>query len=746
MMNPEERKDFLHRLRELGEWAAVGFYEAADLPWPRPYGRAYRRLYENMPITIPGDRLIHPHEPYPCGAPIHEHRPTPKLICSFHHNSGLCVSPDAAERRKKQFPQHVEFIDRLVTDLSRRLPCFGGYTHSNPDIRRVVDEGFLSMEAELAAELAAANQELDDADEQTRAELRNAENLLLTIKDYTAGVRAFYDRTLAALREAAAAAEGERRKELTLITDGFADCFMKPSTTFVQGLLAVNFAWMLDGVDSIGRVDQVLGPRFEKDLKSGELDLAFARRLLDEWWHDFERFSGWNMQIGGYTPEGRDGCNALTREIILTCGRSKIRRPNVAFRITKDTPADLLVETLKVLREGSGRPALYNDDLYLETLLKMDLGLTPEDARELGFGGCTETMIAGLSNVGSLEGYLNMAKALELAMHDGHDPITQTQAGPHTGRFEDFESFDPFVEAVKRQIQYMTDSFCARLNGELRKRFIAGDPKPYRTMFTRDCVKNRRSFEAGGARYNWSVVSYHGIANLIDGLAAIRTCVFEQERIGKKELVDALDADFEGREHLRRMLRAAPKFGNDDDTVDLLGRDVIRFAWENLYQHEPPRGGRYLPSCILFATYERAGEPVGATPDGRRARQPLVDSIGASAGCDVNGPTALLNSVTKLPLWMAVGTPVLNIRFQKAMLESAEGLQAAANLIRTFFAKGGMQIQLSVLSKKEMLAAQKEPEKYQDLIVRIGGYSEYFTRLTRGLQDSVIARTEHTVA
>ncbi|MEI8195102.1 MAG: peptidoglycan bridge formation glycyltransferase FemA/FemB family protein, partial [Phycisphaerae bacterium] len=386
---------------------------------------------------------------------------------------------------------------------------------------------------------------------------------------------------------------------------------------------------------------------------------------------------------------------------------------------------------------------IYNDDLYISTLRGMDLGLTDADARELAFGGCTETMIAGLSNVGSLEGEINLAKALELALYDGYDPVSHQQAGPHTGRFTGFATFDAFLAAVRRQIQYLTDVFAANSQSALRKRFDDGDPKLYRTMFTRDCVKNRKSFEAGGARYNWSVVSYQGIANLIDALMAIRTCVFERQTVPGTELLAALAADFAGHEITRQRLLGAPKFGNDQPEVDHLGHQIVEFAWRELYAHQTPRGGRYLASCILFTTYAGAGRAVGATPDGRKSLTPLADSAGPFSGRDQRGPTAMLNSVTTLPLHLAIGTPVVNLRLQKQLLAQAEGLRQTANLIRGYFAKGGLQVQISVVSKDDMLAAQREPEKHGDLIVRIGGYSEYFTRLSASLQESVIARTEH---
>jgi len=730
----------LNALKTLGEWMALGFYEAIDEEWPIGYGRAFRRLYENMDIEFPPDALLLPHEPLPQAMTMASHKTwvAQSLICDFNHNGGLCVNALVVEKKKNKYPQHAEFIDELVKDLGSRLVRFGGYTHSNPDIRRIVTEGFDAMEAELDGELETVRADGDNAN---AGEL----NLLTALKEYATGVRAFYCRALAVMREGAQQATGKRKAKLALIADSFANCFVKPARTFIEGLLAVNFAWLLDGCDSIGRLDQALGELFENDINDGSLDIAFARELLDELWQKFEIFNSWNLQVGGYTPEGRDGFNALTKECIDACDRNHFRRPNVAFRVTGDTPDSALVGALKVLSEGSGRPALYNDDLYTKTLFSMDLGLTKEDSYEVGFGGCTETMISGLSNVGSLEGTINLAKALELAVYDGFDPINKTQAGPHSGDFCRMKNFDEFAEAVKKQILFMTDSFVVCSREQLTRRFTEGDPKLYRTFFTRDCVKNRKSFEAGGARYNWSVVTYQGIANLIDSMAAVRKVVFEDKTITPGELSRALMSDFRGYEFLRNKLMKAPHYGNGDDYVDELGSEIISYAWQALYAHETPRGGRYLPSCILFTTYGGAGARVGATPDGRRACEALADSVGPVQGRDVAGPTAMLNSVCKLPLFLAVGTPVLNLRFQKSVMKTESDLQKIASLIRAYFAKGGMQIQISVVSRDEMLSAQKEPEKHADLIVRIGGFSEYFTLLGRDLQDSVIARTEHTL-
>jgi len=726
-------------LREIGEYAALGFYEGIDLPFPRAYGLAFRRLYENMPVRVPPGRRIIPHENL-CdgrqGGLFYGKTGTrwSAFICSFNYNTGLDLEEEIAGEKKAEFPQHAQLIDALVEDLRGRLRQFGGHTHSNPDIRRVVTEGFNSMEAELDHELARAQQQ------GTASEI----NLLLAVKDYTIGIRTHYHTVLSSLRNAVNAATGVEKKELALIADSFANCFLTPSRTFVQGLLAVCLTWTLNGYDSIGRPDQVLGPLFEKDLASGALSLEFARRLIDEWWELFENRYGWNLQIGGRKREdGTDGCNELTREFILACKRNRISRPNVAFRITTDTPDSLVEDALDALANGAGRPALYNDDLYIRRLKEEFPELTDEDAHDYGFGGCTETMIAGLSNVGSLDGRIDLTKALELALFDGMDPMTHEQPGPSTGRLVDHPTFDSFLDALRKHITEMTKTHVQRINAGLERRFTEVDPKIVRTFFTRDCIKNRKSFEAGGARYNWSVVTYSGIATLIDSLSSLKHCVFDTGTVNTSDLLKALECDFVGYEEVQRLLGAAPRFGNDDDFVDLIGADILRFAWSELLSHRQARGGRFLPSCIEFTTFGASGRKIGATPDGRRAFTPLNDSVGAVAGRDVRGPTALLNSVLKLPLGLALGTPVLNIRFQKKTLTDATSRYCVVQLIKSFFERGGMQIQITVVNREDLLAARRNPEQYSDLIVRIGGFSAYFNRLDPQVQDSVIQRTEH---
>jgi formate C-acetyltransferase len=323
------------------------------------------------------------------------------------------------------------------------------------------------------------------------------------------------------------------------------------------------------------------------------------------------------------------------------------------------------------------------------------------------------------------------------------DILNGQRRSPATGSLTDYGTFEALWEALKAQIDYNTQGIARGLNDAIERRFSAGDPKISRSMFTRDCLETRRGFEQRGARYNWAVGSYDGTTVAIDSLYAIKHLVYDTKEISAERMLRALETDFVEDEELRQICLAVPKFGNDVAEVDELGGQLLEYTWGKMLEQKTVRGGRLVPSVILFQTYAGSGSYVCATPNGRHARMPLNDSVGAFEGADKNGPTALLNSVLKLPLHLAPGTPVLNMRFTKALLNDPAGRAGLKGLIRSFFAQGGMQMQITVMSAEEMRAAQAEPEKYGDLIVRIGGYSEYFVYLSPALQETVIKRSEH---
>jgi len=747
----------LDKLLEIEEYAAYGFYKAQDKPYPFAYAHALRCLYEMQPARIMDEYILVPAEPFYMsstsfgdamnngllsharGLGQHEggaHHARSSIFNQFH-SSGLSVYTDVANEKKQKYPQHAAFIDELTADLSSHLASRSGYMHNNPDTVTVLRKGFRYMMQEIEEEIIKATAEND------------TEGLayLYAMQDYAQGVVAYYKKHQAVLEEAVKQAFGDRKQKLTVILDGYKKCFMEPATDFVSALLSVNLCWMLDGCDSIGRLDYIVGDFLERDLAEGKIEIGLVREMLDNLWTLFERYNGWNLQLGGATPEGKDCYNVLTKECLLCNARNKTRRPNLALRVTRNMPEDIWDLAIASIAAGNGKPALYNDELYIKTLHYYFPEIEETDLPMYGFGGCTETMICCMSSVDSLSYDKNLAFPLMATLFNGENVYTGKKCGLKTGEFTDFETFEDFVAALKRQIEHeiltMADDINRRCpcNGTPAQK-TAGDPRIVRSMFTQGCTANRKPFDMGGAKYNWAVVSFQGTTVLADSLAAIKKCVFEDKTISKETLIQALKCNFEGYEAVHTLLKNTDKFGNDIEWVDEIAHDIIDYTWEKTLQQKHDRGGILVPSVILFATYANAGKEVSALPNGRCAGQPLNDSIGAFEGADTNGPTALINSVLKLPQTKAFGTPVFNMRFSKNLLDSAGGSKNLIALINSYFQKGGLQAQITILSTEEMRAAQKEPEKYKDLIVRIGGYSEFFVYLSPQLQETVIRRSE----
>ena len=402
-------------------------------------------------------------------------------------------------------------------------------------------------------------------------------------------------------------------------------------------------------------------------------------------------------------------------------------RPNTELKIRPDTPDEIWDIAIESLRQGNANPAFYNDPLYIESVEESGLCHDYSDATFWCGCGCTETMIHGKSCVGSIDAGLNMLETLEKSLQD------------NLVAAESFEGFiDKFKVDLAARITLMVD--CVN---EYQKARAQELPHPIRSLLIDDCIAAGKEYYNGGAKYNASNINFAGLSNVADSLAAVKQLVFMNKEISADQLLKILGRNFEGNEELRQRLLACPKFGNDDDFVDVIACEIANFVYAEVQKYTSWRGGVFMPSCIMFETYARAGQGVGATPEGRLAGTPIVDSIGPMQGRDVNGPTAMLKSVAKLPLRVASGTPVLNMRFGKAMLETPEGKAGLKNLIQTYFAMGGLQIQISVLDAEILKDAIAHPENHEDLIVRIGGYSTRFNKLPEELKLEVLKRTEY---
>jgi formate C-acetyltransferase len=389
-------------------------------------------------------------------------------------------------------------------------------------------------------------------------------------------------------------------------------------------------------------------------------------------------------------------------------------------------PEEVWEATFDCLASGGGLPALYNETEYRRAIRAAQLNLSEADLADFAFGGCTELMVHGKSNVGSLEGDLNLPLVLVDSLHS---------------RLLGCPTFDDFFGALKQDLAGYILRNVEQWNRNQASKAIH-HPLPMRSLLIDDCIENGREYNAGGARYNWCIVNVMGLANVADSLAAVKQVLYEERGISAEVLLAALRADFAGYEPLERRLKASPRFGNDDPGVDEIMRDLSTFVFEELRKYAPWRGGRYLGACLMFTTYAWFGEPVGATPDGRHAGQPIADSAGAMQGRDISGPTALLQSATKIPHYLAPGTLVTNIRVSKKFFHGDQR-RKLRDLLLTYFQLGGMQLQMTVVDQATLQAAMADPEKYGDLIIRVGGYSEYWSRLDDALRRSILERVEH---
>jgi len=524
-----------------------------------------------------------------------------------------------------------------------------------------------------------------------------------------------------------------------------------PAETFHEALQCVWFMhWMVAAETGWGhacfcpgRTDQYAWPQLEADLDAGRLAREQALELLECF---FIKYGEWGPQtspqvmiIGGQHSGGGDASNELTFLCLEASRALHVLHPSLAVSYHKGTPDRLLREAADTLRTGCSYPFIFNDEVIVPGLT--DVGVAREDAVGYVPCACVEISVGGRCNAWVASGYHNWGKMLELALHDGVDPATGRQAGPCTGRFEDMQSLDEVKGAVKRQIRHFVEmevrsyNLLDRLMGE---RAVL----PLLSCVVDDCIERGRHYFAGGARYNFIEPEAVGPANVADSLAALDRFVFAEQRIGKGELLAALASNFEGREDLRQQLiHAAPKFGNDEDEADSLLVELVDFWCTQVRKHRNYRGGPYLPGFLCWVMHGTLGKHVGALPDGRRAGEALSPHLGPTPGYDRSGPTAVINSVGKADLSRALGGVVLNLKFLPAQLEG-ESREKFVGLLRTAFERGVFEVQITVVDSETLRAAQRDPARHQDLVVRVGGYSAYFTTLDTSLQDEIIARTE----
>jgi pyruvate formate-lyase/glycerol dehydratase family glycyl radical enzyme len=505
-----------------------------------------------------------------------------------------------------------------------------------------------------------------------------------------------------------------------------------------------------------GRLDQHLFPFYKAGLKDGSLTEDSARELLQAFWIKFnnqpappkvgvtaEESATYTdfclINVGGVKPDGEDGVNDLSFLILDVIEEMRLLQPSSMVQISKKTPDRFLKRALRIVKTGYGQPSIFNTDTIIQEMLRQ--GKSIEDARSGGASGCVEAGIFGKENY-NLTGYFNLTKVLELALNDGQDPRTGRRLGPSTGNAAKFPSFEALFQAFQTQLRHFVD-VKVRGNNVIERLYAEYLPAPFLSLLIDDCISRGKDYHDGGARYNTSYIQGVGLGSITDSLAAVKHNVFDARAVTMPRLLAALRSNFKGQEFLRQqLLNKSPKYGNDDDTADDLLRRVFDAYYDAVNGRPNTKGGSYRINLLPTTVHVYFGKVIGAMPDGRKAGEPLSEGISPVQGADRKGPTAVIKSASKIDHVRTGGT-LLNQKFTPQLLASDEGLANLAHLVRSYFKLDGHHIQFNVVTADTLRQAQKRPELFRDLIVRVAGYSDYFVDLSADLQNEIIRRTEH---
>ena len=607
---------------------------------------------------------------------------------------------------------------------------------------------------------------------------------------------------------AAQTSDPVRKQELFVIAENCSRVPAKGAQNFYEACQSFWFVQQLLQMESSGhsispgRFDQYMYPYYKKDMEAGTITREFAQELMDCIWvklNDLnkcrdaasaEGFAGYslfqNLIAGGQNKEGEDVTNDLSVMCIQASMHVHLPAPSLSVRVWNGSPHELLMKAADLTRTGIGLPAYYNDEVIIPAL--QNRGLSLEDAREYNIIGCVEPQKAGKTEGWHDAAFFNMCRPLELVFSNGMDK--GEMVGIPTGDVTQMKTFDEFFDAYKKQMEYCI-SLLVNADNAIDVAHAERCPLPFLSCMIDDCLKEGKSVQEGGAVYNFTGPQGFGIANMADGLFAIRKLVYEDKKVSMKELKEALAWNYDkgldaqsagdmtemimkamqkagrnvdastaegllktfmgmkpGEQKTQRfkeihdMIDEVPKFGNDIPEVDYFAREVAYTYSKPLQKYNNPRGGKFQAGLYPVSANVPLGGQTGATPDGRYAHTPVADGVSPSAGKDVKGPTAAATSVSRLDHFIVSNGTLFNQKFHPSALSGREGLEKFVALIRGYFDQKGMHMQFNVVDRQTLLDAQEHPEKYKHLVVRVAGYSALFTTLSRSLQDDIIRRTE----
>ncbi|HEY9594013.1 MAG TPA: pyruvate formate lyase family protein, partial [Spirochaetia bacterium] len=578
---------------------------------------------------------------------------------------------------------------------------------------------------------------------------------------------------------AGAEKDAARRKELLAMAENCRQVPAGPAKSFWQAVQTVWFIQLVLQIESnghaisLGRFDQYLYPFYKADIESGAITRDFALELVEAFfikaneicklrsWGDSEYFPGYhlaqNLAIGGQTADGRDAVNDLTYVILDATAETRLTKPSVSLKWFEGTPDAVMHRAFEVMQaHQGGQPALYNDPGVMRILENM--GIAKEDLHAWAPDGCIEASIPGKWDYAAKGSWLNLAKIFEMTLHNGTDPATGTCLLPGDGDLTTFTSVDRIMKAYKRQVHYYMELqvIVEHIADEMH---ILHDQNAFRSSIVHDCIERGKDLIEGGARYTADGGPVAGGVTVGDSFAALQHVLFDKRLLTAEQLMHALDTDFQdegssptGPQIRQMLLNKAPKFGNDDDDADRWTVEIDEFLGST-YQKEfkssrwgkGPVPATFALSLSSVTGNVAFGKSVGATPDGRRAGAPLNNGVSPSNGSERHGPTAVINSEAKLPsIWFQKGS-IFNMRLSSDSLTSAEGRARVLALVKTHFRNNQYHIQFNVVDDETLREAQKRPEEYRDLMVRIAGYSAFFTPLSHELQDDIIARMKFSM-
>jgi formate C-acetyltransferase len=556
-----------------------------------------------------------------------------------------------------------------------------------------------------------------------------------------------------------------RKKELEMISD---ICKKVPANKPETLHEALQYYWFIHlGVitelntwDSFnpGRLDQHLAPFYKKDIVEGRLTPDSAKELLQAFWIKFNNqpappkvgvtaqesntytdFCLINM--GGLTESGDDAVNEFSYLLLDVIEEMRLLQPSSMIQVSKKNPDQFIKRALKIIKTGYGQPSIFNSDSIVQELVRQ--GKSIIDARNGGASGCVEAGAFGKESF-ILTGYFNLVKVLEITLNNGIDPRTNKKIGIESGDPAEFKVFSELFDAYVKQLNYFID---IKIKGNIiiERLYARYLPAPFLSILVNDCIKKGKDYNDGGARYNSSYVQGVGIGNLTDSFSSIKYHVFDKKNLSMQEFLTNLKKNFSKNNDLRQLILGdTPKYGNDDDYADEILKDIFEAFFKSVDGRPNTKGGHYRINLLPTTSHVYFGSVIGATPDGRFAGEPLSEGISPVQGADVNGPTAVIKSAAKIDHLRTGGT-LLNQKFAPQLMETDSGIEKVAKLIRSYFRMDGHHIQFNVVKAETLRKAQREPEKYRDLIVRVAGYSDYFVDLTPELQNEIINRTEQSL-